>query len=142
MLFEITTCPTLGDKWNTLTPRLKTWISPIHILSFVQPKSRGVGKWLRTICPGECTQSWGAVWPGEALLFPKSESDLSSGWIGALPGQCPVFPMSSALTPILFERDMCTDSHICGRCHWSVFFAVRTPSFDRLDACLTELTKF
>lgn len=64
MLFEITPCPTLGDKWNTLTPKLKTWISPIHILSFVQPKSWGVGKWLRTICPGECTQSWGAVWPG------------------------------------------------------------------------------
>lgn len=143
MLFEITPCPTLGDKWNTLTPRLKTWISPIHILSFLQPKSRGVlGSGSEPSAPVNVHRAGEQCGRGEALLFPKSESDLSSGWIGALPGQCPVFPMSSALTPILFERDMCTDSHICGRCHWSVFFAIRTPSFDRLDACLTELTKF
>lgn len=59
MLFEITTCPTLGDKWNTLTPRLKMWISPIHILSFLQPKSRGVEKWLRTVSLGRAGEQCG-----------------------------------------------------------------------------------
>lgn len=73
MLFEITTCPTLGDKWNTLTPRLKTWISPIHILSFLQPKSRGVlGSGSEPSAPVNVHRAGEQCGRGKLCCFPRA----------------------------------------------------------------------